>query len=78
METITKQPNIIYENNTRQTLRILGREYDKIYAEILQLQPGTTRYEELKKQGEENIRTREKIIGKLLTEQDSKVVVTKW
>jgi hypothetical protein len=78
LETITKQPNIIYENNPRQLLRNLGREYDEIYDEIQQLQPGTTRYEELKKQGKENIRTREKIIGKLFTEQDSKVEVTKW
>jgi hypothetical protein len=66
LETITKQPNIIYENNPRQALSILSREYDQIYSKIIQLKPGTRHYEELKKQGQQNIQTREKLLKKIL------------
>ena len=78
LESIIKQPNITYENNPRQVLSTLGREYDRIYGEILHHQPGTREYEELKKQGQENIQTREKIIEILFTEHQDKVEVTKW
>ncbi|MEN6553444.1 MAG: hypothetical protein ABFC34_11250 [Methanobacterium sp.] len=70
LETIIKQPNIIYENNPREALSVLGREYDRIYEEIVLLQPGTREYEKLKKQGQENIQAREKIIGKILLKHD--------
>ncbi|BDZ68557.1 hypothetical protein [Methanobacterium ferruginis] len=66
MESIIKQPNIIYENNPRQVLLILGMQYDEIYSKILQLQPGTQQYEDLKTQGQENIQAREKILSNLL------------
>lgn len=69
LETIIKQPNIIYENNPREVLSVLGREYDRIYEEIVLLQPGSRQYEDLKKQGQENIQTREKILTKLLTQE---------
>jgi len=38
LETITKQPNIIYENNPKQILLGPGGKYDAIYAGIWEVQ----------------------------------------
>lgn len=78
LESIIKHSNISYENNPRKALRNLGKQYDEIYNQIIEQKPGSKKYEELKKQGQENIRTREKIIGILFTKHESPVEVTKW